>query len=48
MNKRKILIPGADPRGQKLAKRIDAMFEIAGLIERDCSIRKAVGDAFPC
>ncbi len=48
MNKRKVLIHGADTRGQKLAKRIDAMFEIAGFIERDCSIRKAVGDAFHC
>lgn len=48
MDKRKVLIHGADNRGQKLVKRIDSIFEVVGFIERDCSIRNAVGGRFPC
>lgn len=48
MEKRKVLIHGADTRGQKLARRINSIFEIAGFIERDASIRSEAGGEIAC
>ena len=40
MEKRKVLIQGADATGLRLARRIDAVFDVAGFIERDYNIRR--------
>lgn len=49
MNKKKVLIHGADGRGKKLLKRIDCMFDVKGFIERDEQIRMSMkGYELPC
>lgn len=48
MEKRKVLIQGADATGLRLARRIDAVFDVAGFIERDYNIRTAVPESFSC
>lgn len=48
MDKRKVLIHGADTRGQKLVKRINSIFDIVGFIERDPGIRNAAGSEYAC
>ena len=35
MNKRKVLIHGADTNGEKLMRRIDSIFDVVGFIDRD-------------
>ncbi|MFR8069328.1 MAG: TylF/MycF/NovP-related O-methyltransferase [Clostridium sp.] len=48
MDKKKILIHGADVRGKKLARRIDHIFQIEGFIERDGRMQTSVEKMFPC
>ena len=48
MEKRRILIYGANTTGLKLARRIDASFDVAGFIERECAVRESLPQDLVC